>query len=86
MAHYAFINEDNIVVDVISGRNENDLADGITSWEDYYGEVFGLRCLRTSYNTMGNVHWSQELDEELDGIIEELDEVIVTVLSLTPTS
>ncbi len=56
MAHYAFINGDNIVTQVIVGRDENDLAEGVTSWEDYYGELMGQTCLRTSYNTLGGVH------------------------------
>jgi hypothetical protein len=56
MAHYAFIDENNIVVDVITGRDEDDLAEGVTSWEEYYGENRGLRCLRTSYNTVAGVH------------------------------
>ena len=56
MAHYAFIDDNNIVVDVITGRNEDDLAEGVTSWETYYGERRGLRCLQTSYNTIAGVH------------------------------
>lgn len=56
MAHYAFLNENNIVVNVITGIDENDLADGITSWEEYYGNFHNLRCLRTSYNTQANEH------------------------------
>lgn len=56
MAHYAFLDEDNIVVEVIVGRDENDLAPGVTSWEDYYGAVRGQRCLQTSYNTVAGVH------------------------------
>lgn len=51
MAHYAFINDSNVVVEVIVGREEDDLPHGITSWEDYYGAIRGLKCLRTSYNT-----------------------------------
>lgn len=51
MAHYAFIDENNIVVEVIVGRDENDLIDGVTSWESHYGELRGMTCLRTSYNT-----------------------------------
>ena len=58
MAHYAFIDENNIVIDVITGRDEDDLAEGVTSWETYYGERRGLRCLQTSYNTVGGVHVS----------------------------
>lgn len=53
MAHYAFIDENNIVVDVIVGRDENDVVDGISDWEEHYGSLRGMRCLRTSYN--GNI-------------------------------
>ena len=56
MAHYAFLNDDNIVVDVIVGRDEDDLVDGVTSWEEYYGQNRGLKCLRTSYNTHAGEH------------------------------
>ena len=56
MAHYAFLDDNNIVTQVIVGRDEDDLADGITSWEDYYGAFHGQTCLRTSYNTIGNQH------------------------------
>jgi len=51
MAHYAFLNEKNIVVEVIVGRDEND-----GDWETYYGNQRGQRCLRTSYNTYGGQH------------------------------
>lgn len=50
MAHYAYIDEKNIVVDVITGRNEDEVINGISDWEAYYGAMRGLRCLRTSYN------------------------------------
>jgi hypothetical protein len=56
MAHYAFLDSNNIVTEVITGRDEDDLAEGVTSWEDYYGAVRGQRCLQTSYNTQGGVH------------------------------
>ena len=56
MAHYAFLDENNIVVDVIVGRNEDEIVDGITDWESHYSEVTGLVCKRTSRNTFGNVH------------------------------
>ncbi len=56
MAHYAFINDNNIVTQVIVGKDEDDLVDGITDWETYYGEKMGERCLRTSYNTVAGVH------------------------------
>ena len=56
MAHYALVDENNIVTQVIVGRDEDDLAEGVTSWEEYYGEVLGGRCLRTSYNTRAGEH------------------------------
>jgi hypothetical protein len=45
MAHYAFINEENIVTDVIVGLDET-----TGDWETYYANVRGQRCKRTSYN------------------------------------
>jgi hypothetical protein len=56
MAHYAFLDDNNLVTEVIVGRDEDDLAEGVTSWEDYYGAVRGQRCLQTSYNTQAGVH------------------------------
>jgi len=56
MAHYAFLDSDNRVVEVIAGRDEDDLVPGVTSWEDYYGHRRGRRCKRTSYNTRANEH------------------------------
>ena len=52
MAHYAFINNEGIVVDVITGRDEDKPINGITDWEAYYGAMRdGLICKRTSYHT-----------------------------------
>lgn len=50
MAHYAFLDENNIVTEVIVGRNEWEVVDGISDWEAHYGEFRGQRCKRTSYN------------------------------------
>ena len=52
MAHYAFLNDDNIVTEVIVGKDENELLDGLTP-EEWYGNFRGQRCVRTSYN--GNI-------------------------------
>jgi len=52
MAHYAFLNEQNIVTEVIVGRDENEGAD----WEAVYAAIRGQRCLRTSYHTRGGQH------------------------------
>ena len=53
MAHYAFLDSNNIVTEVIVGKDEGE--DGI-DWEVWYGDFRGQVCKRTSYNTVGNVH------------------------------
>lgn len=52
MAHYAFLDENNIVTEVIVGNDETELIEGLTP-EEWYGNFRGQRCLRTSYN--GNI-------------------------------
>jgi hypothetical protein len=51
MAHYAFIDEQNIVTEVIVGNDET-----TGDWEAYYAAVRGQRCKRTSYHTQRGVH------------------------------
>ena len=58
MAHYAFLDENNIVTEVIVGRDENEIVDGITDWEAHYSEACGQVCKRTSYNTFQGKHSS----------------------------
>lgn len=53
MAHYAFLNLNNEVVEVIVGKDEGE--DGV-NWEIFYGEFRGMNCKRTSYNTSGGIH------------------------------
>ena len=45
MAHYAFLDENNIVTEVITGKDE-----GNFNWEQQYGSFRGQLCKRTSYN------------------------------------
>jgi hypothetical protein len=49
MAHYAFLDENNIVTEVITGKDETELIDGLTP-EEWYGNFRGQKCVRTSYN------------------------------------
>ena len=56
MAHYAFLDENNIVTEVITGRNEDEVVDGISNWEEHYGNFRGQTCKRTSYN--GNIRFN----------------------------
>jgi hypothetical protein len=55
MAHYAFVNENNIVIEVIVGKDENELLDGLSP-EEWYSNFRGMTCLRTSYN--GNIRYN----------------------------
>lgn len=55
MAHYAFVDESNIVTEVIVGKDETELIDGLTP-EEWYGNFRGQRCIRTSYN--GNIRYN----------------------------
>jgi hypothetical protein len=50
MAHYAFLDENNIVTEVITGRNETEIVNGVSDWETHYGAMRGQTCKRTSYN------------------------------------
>jgi hypothetical protein len=55
MAHYAFLNEHNIVTEVITGKDENELIEGLDP-ETWYGNFKGQVCKRTSYN--GNIRYN----------------------------
>ncbi len=49
MAHYAFLDENNIVIEVIVGIDETELIEGLDP-ETWYGNFRGQTCKRTSYN------------------------------------
>jgi hypothetical protein len=49
MAHYAFLDENNIVTEVIVGIDETELIEGLDP-ETWYGNFRGQTCKRTSYN------------------------------------
>jgi hypothetical protein len=55
MAHYAFLDDSNIVTEVIVGKDETELIEGLTP-EEWYGNFRGQRCVRTSYN--GNIRYN----------------------------
>ena len=50
MAHYAFLDENNVVTEVIVGKDETDTTH---DWEQFYGEFRNQVCKRTSYH--GNI-------------------------------
>lgn len=57
MAHYAWLDENNLVVNVTVGVDENIVQEGIggstEAWEAFYSEASGHIIKRTSYN--GNI-------------------------------
>jgi hypothetical protein len=55
MAHYAFLDENNIVTEVITGIDETELIEGLDP-ETWYGNFRGQVCKRTSYN--GNIRYN----------------------------
>ena len=57
MAHYAFLDENNIVTMVIVGKEEGEED---TDWEQWYGNYAGVACKQTSYNTRGGIHYGQD--------------------------
>jgi hypothetical protein len=52
MAHYAFLDENNVVTEVITGIDETETIEGLDP-ETWYGNFRGQVCKRTSYN--GNI-------------------------------
>jgi len=71
MAHYAFLDENNIVTEVITGKDETELIDGLTP-EEWYGNFRGQRCVRTSYNNKIRVRYAgigYSYNEDLDAFI-----------------
>ena len=55
MAHYAFLDENNIVTEVIVGKDETELIEGLDT-ETWYGNFRNQVCKRTSYN--GNIRYN----------------------------
>jgi hypothetical protein len=59
MAHYAFLDDNNLVTEVIVGVDEyitqtdsngTDIGGSSEAWETWYGDFKGQVCRRTSYN------------------------------------
>ena len=71
MAHYAFLNEDNVVTEVITGIDETETIDGLSP-EEWYGDFRGQKCVRTSYNSRIRKNYAgfgYTYSEELDAFI-----------------
>jgi hypothetical protein len=72
MAHYAFLDENNIVTEVITGIDETELIEGLDP-EIWYGNFRGQICKRTSYNAKIRKNYAgigYTYDETLDAFIQ----------------
>lgn len=47
MAYYAFLDDNNTVVQVIVGRDPGEVVNGVSDWEAHYANSMTMRCLRT---------------------------------------
>jgi hypothetical protein len=69
MAHYAFLDENNIVTEVITGIDETETIEGLTP-EQWYANFRGQVCKRTSYNNnirgiYAGIGYSYNSDEDI---------------------
>lgn len=75
MAHYAFLDENNIVTEVIVGVNENTIqyegskviGGSTEAWEEFYGNLRSQACKRTSYNAKHGQVYDLVTDSFIDG-------------------
>jgi hypothetical protein len=79
MAHYAFLDENNVVTEVITGIDETELIEGLDT-ETWYGNFRGQTCKRTSYN--GNIRGvyagiGYTYDADLDEFVAPPSPVVV---------
>jgi hypothetical protein len=61
---YALLDENNIVVNVITGKKHNEITDEIPNWEEYYAKFHNLHCKRTCQNTQAGVFIDEITKEE----------------------
>ena len=81
MAHYAFLDENNVVTEVIAGVDENIIQTDIDgtqvggsseAWETFYGNLKNQVCKRTSYNNNYRKNYASigyRFDETRDAFI-----------------
>jgi hypothetical protein len=71
MAHYAFLDANSIVTEVITGIDETELIEGLDP-ETWYGNYRGQVCKRTSYNNKIRYNYAgigMSYDAEADAFI-----------------
>jgi hypothetical protein len=71
MAHYAFLDNNNVVTEVITGIHETETIEGLDT-ETWYANFRGQTCKRTSYNNRIRFNYAgigYTYDEVRDGFI-----------------
>ena len=71
MAHYAFLDDNNIVTEVITGKDETELIEGLEP-EEWYGNFRGQKCLCKSYNGHIRYHYAQ-----VGGYYDPIDDAFI---------
>ena len=70
MTEYAFLNHNNIVIQVIEGPDEGEVRDGISDWEAEYARSFGATCKRVDLKAhKNNAGMDYFFDEERNAFI-----------------
>ena len=72
MAHYAFLDNNNIVTEVIVGIDETETIEGLEP-QVWYGNFRNQKCVRTSYNAKIRFNYAgigMTYDESRDAFIE----------------
>ena len=75
MAYYAFLDNSNIVTEVIVGVDENELIEGLDP-ETWYSNFRGQKCVRTSYN--GTIRYNYA---GLGYTYDPIDDAFIPVMS-----
>jgi len=88
MAHYAFLNNNNIVTEVITGIDETETIEGLDT-ETWYGNFRNQVCKRTSYNN--NIRYNYagigyKYDADADAFIAPKPDCGHTELTLNTTT
>lgn len=68
MAHYALLDDNNLVTAVYTGIDETELIEG-TDPETWYGQFHGARCVRCSYNNRIRGHYPS-IGDRYDDILD----------------
>ena len=56
MWHYALLDNNNVVTDIITGQHPDVVVEGVDNWESYYGEFHGCKAVGSDCDMFGGQH------------------------------